>query len=46
MRLRRRLILSAATAAWQENPSDEIAFEVHRASEPRRQELIRLEQQS
>jgi malonyl-CoA decarboxylase len=33
--------LSAATAAWQKNPSDEIAFEVHLASEPRRQELFR-----
>src|SRR6202035_1084855 len=33
--------LSAATAAWQKNPSDEIAIEVHLASEPRRQELFR-----
>jgi malonyl-CoA decarboxylase len=33
--------LSAAMAAWQKNPSDEIAFEVHLASEPRRQELFR-----
>jgi malonyl-CoA decarboxylase len=33
--------LGAATAAWQKNPSDEIAVEVHRASEPRRQELLR-----
>jgi malonyl-CoA decarboxylase len=33
--------LSAATAAWQKNPSDEIAVEVHLASEPRRQELFR-----
>src|SRR5258707_15145686 len=33
--------LSAATAAWQRNPTDEIAFDVHRASEPRRQELFR-----
>src|SRR5260370_23743695 len=33
--------LTAATAAWQKNPSDETAFEVHLASEPRRQELFR-----
>jgi malonyl-CoA decarboxylase len=33
--------LSAATAAWQKNPADEIAVEVHLASEPRRQELFR-----
>jgi len=32
--------LSSAAAAWQQNPSDEIATEVHRASEPRRQELL------
>jgi malonyl-CoA decarboxylase len=33
--------LSSAIAAWQQNPSEEIATEVHRASEPRRQELLR-----
>jgi malonyl-CoA decarboxylase len=33
--------LSAAAAAWQKNPTDEIAAEVHLASEPRRQELFR-----
>src|SRR5438309_4151787 len=33
--------LSAAAAAWQKNPSEDIAFEVHLASEPRRQELFR-----
>ena len=33
--------LSAAIAAWQKNPSDDIAEEVHRASEPRRLELFR-----
>jgi malonyl-CoA decarboxylase len=33
--------LSAAIAAWQQNPSDEIAVEVHQASEPRRLELFR-----
>jgi len=33
--------LSAAAAGWQKNPSDDIAVEVHRASEPRRQELFR-----
>jgi malonyl-CoA decarboxylase len=33
--------LSAAAAAWQKNPSDEIAAELHLASEPRRQELFR-----
>jgi malonyl-CoA decarboxylase len=33
--------LSAATAAWQQNPSENLALEVNRASEPRRQELFR-----
>jgi malonyl-CoA decarboxylase len=33
--------LSAAVAAWQKNPSEELAFELNRASEPRRQELFR-----
>jgi len=36
-----KVTVSAATAAWQQNPSDEIAVEVHLASEPRRQELFR-----
>jgi malonyl-CoA decarboxylase len=33
--------LSAAAAAWQKDPSEDLAEEVHRASEPRRQELFR-----
>jgi malonyl-CoA decarboxylase len=33
--------LEAAIAAWQENPNDRTAAEVHAASEPRRQELFR-----
>jgi malonyl-CoA decarboxylase len=33
--------LEAAIAAWQAAPSDTAAAEVHRASEPRRQELFR-----
>ncbi|HEY6255124.1 MAG TPA: malonyl-CoA decarboxylase [Xanthobacteraceae bacterium] len=33
--------LSAAAAAWQKNPSEDLAFELHLASEPRRQELFR-----
>jgi malonyl-CoA decarboxylase len=33
--------LSLAVAAWQKNPSEELAVEVNRASEPRRQELFR-----
>ncbi len=33
--------LSAAASAWQQNPSEELAFELHIASEPRRQELFR-----
>ncbi|HZP79096.1 MAG TPA: malonyl-CoA decarboxylase [Pseudolabrys sp.] len=33
--------LDAAIAAWREKPGDETAAEVHRASEPRRQELFR-----
>jgi malonyl-CoA decarboxylase len=33
--------LSNAAAAWQKNPSEDIAIELHRASEPRRQELLR-----
>ncbi len=33
--------LDAAIAAWQRSPSDATASEVHRASEPRRLELIR-----
>jgi len=33
--------LQAAVAAWQAAPSEETAAELHRASEPRRQELFR-----
>ncbi len=33
--------LEAAIAAWKAAPSDATAFEVHQASEPRRQELFR-----
>jgi malonyl-CoA decarboxylase len=33
--------LNAAIADWQASPGDETAAEVHRASEPRRQELLR-----
>jgi malonyl-CoA decarboxylase len=33
--------LSAAAAAWLKDPSDHQAVELHRASEPRRQELFR-----
>jgi malonyl-CoA decarboxylase len=33
--------LDAAIAAWQADPSDKTAAEVHRAAEPRRQELLR-----
>jgi malonyl-CoA decarboxylase len=33
--------LSAAIAAWQTNPSEEMTAEVHQASEPRRLELFR-----
>jgi malonyl-CoA decarboxylase len=33
--------LSAAAAAWQLNPSDHMALDLHRASEPRRHELLR-----
>jgi malonyl-CoA decarboxylase len=33
--------VGAAAAAWQMSPSEETAFELHLASEPRRQELIR-----
>ncbi len=33
--------LDAAIANWQANPSDAAAAEVHRAAEPRRQELLR-----
>ncbi len=33
--------LDAAIAAWRANPSDDTATRVHRAAEPRRQELLR-----
>ena len=33
--------LEAAVAAWRANPSDQAAGQVHRAAEPRRQELLR-----
>jgi malonyl-CoA decarboxylase len=33
--------IEAAVEGWRQNPSDEIAAEVHHASEPRRQELLR-----
>jgi malonyl-CoA decarboxylase len=33
--------LGAAAAAWQKSPTEETAFELHLASEPRRQELFR-----
>jgi len=33
--------LEAAVAAWRDNPSDQAAGQVHRAAEPRRQELLR-----
>jgi malonyl-CoA decarboxylase len=33
--------IAAALEGWRQNPSDEIAAEVHHASEPRRQELLR-----
>ena len=33
--------LDAAIAAWRANPSDDTATKVHRAAEPRRQELLR-----
>lgn len=33
--------LDAAISAWQANPSDRTAADVHRAAEPRRQELFR-----
>src|SRR5919109_3696070 len=33
--------IEAALEAWRQNPSDDIAAEVHHASEPRRQELFR-----
>jgi malonyl-CoA decarboxylase len=33
--------LDAAISAWQANPSDKTAADVHRAAEPRRQELMR-----
>src|SRR5215471_17047176 len=33
--------LEAAVAAWRGNPSDQAAGQVHRAAEPRRQELLR-----
>ena len=33
--------MEQAVAAWRENPSDRTAAEVHAASEPRRQELMR-----
>lgn len=36
-----REALNAAIAAWQANPSDKTAAEVHAAAEPRRQELFR-----
>jgi malonyl-CoA decarboxylase len=36
-----RARLEAAIAAWQANPSDTTAAEVYKASEPRRQELLR-----
>jgi malonyl-CoA decarboxylase len=36
-----RARLDAAVATWQANPSDAAAAEVHRAAEPRRQELLR-----
>jgi malonyl-CoA decarboxylase len=36
-----RARLDAAVAAWQAEPSDATAAEVHRAAEPRRQELLR-----
>jgi malonyl-CoA decarboxylase len=33
--------MEAAIAAWQKNPNDETASELHEAAEPRRQELFR-----
>jgi malonyl-CoA decarboxylase len=33
--------IETALEGWRQNPSDEIAAEVHHASEPRRQELLR-----
>ena len=36
-----RARLDAAIAAWQANPSDKTAADVHLAAEPRRQELLR-----
>jgi malonyl-CoA decarboxylase len=36
-----RVRLNAAAAAWQKNASEEVASELHLASEPRRQELFR-----
>jgi len=36
-----RVALDAAIAAWQVDPSDATAAAVHRAAEPRRQELLR-----
>jgi malonyl-CoA decarboxylase len=36
-----RAALDAAVAAWQAEPSDQTAAAIHRAAEPRRQELLR-----
>jgi len=36
-----RVLLDAAVAAWQAEPSDKTAAELHVAAEPRRQELLR-----
>jgi malonyl-CoA decarboxylase len=36
-----RAALDAAVAAWQSDPSDRTAAAIHRAAEPRRQELLR-----